>query len=374
MKTDMKTKVIARLSVASLLVVLLAGVFAGGTLVQNGALAQSDGVDDEALNKRIEKAVEKALNTEPRPRRTAYIDFLTLLKNDQPLLAMQSEIQLGIQSEVDAIDSRYIPLIRQQQQIKQKNKPDTRHYRQAMDKQLDLERTRFQEQLLLEQEAQRELRDLGIQRFKALRNLARDVAVGMGYNEVLNIVRDVEEVAAAQEDFKALQQQLLISPVLYFEPEHDLTDMVLEKADERWGSKISLDSGNVDVINEIEFTLKDAANPIERNEDGQIEIRLGQEGRFHIIVFEDGKALDPEDPDAAVVFSKAGVGVGELSEDGTFKASSDWPPRGEDRFVVYVRSTVDPSKTKRVTVKLLSKDGKTRPEAEKAEEEGGDDE
>lgn len=347
----MNSKLTARLSVVALCLALLGGVFVGGMLVIADA----------------EPGGEK-----PEARRTGYVDFLVLLKKDTPLRAMQTEIQFGIQTEMDAIEAKYVPLIQEQQETKRIYNPDSRQYRQAMQKQLRFERLRYQEQLLLEQTAQMELRDEGIRRFKELRNLSRDIAINLGYNEVLNIVRDIEEVAEAQADFQSLQQQLLISPVLHYEESHDITDEVLRQAEDRWGSNLSFESGDVDVTNNIRFTVEGEDAPVDLNDDGELELRLGQKGKFSIDVFKKGEKLPADDSDAEVVWSKAGFGVGELDEDGSFTVSKEWPTRGGDSFTIYVRSAVDPAQTKKATIKLLSADGKSRAEDEDDAEDGGE--
>lgn len=343
-----KTKVWTRLSLAALAVVLLAGVFAGGVLVRANVDAQ-DGA--------------------PEPRRTAYVDFLSLLKSDNLLRGKQQEKSEEMQREMDSIDKSFGLLVQEQQRIRELNKPDTIAYRQAMNKQLDLERQRYQQKLMIEQLTQADLRDFAIERFRKLRNLAADIAKAKGYNEVLNIVRNIEEVAAGQNDFQALQQQLLVSPVLYYESAHDITDAVKSKAEEIWGETISFAAWDAEKkTGGIAFAATDPNNsenpsvPVARNAEGEIEVRLGQSGSFSIVVLDKGEPA--KDKRARVTWSRRGVNVGELeTRDGAYTAPAEAPPGGAT-FTITVRSTVDPTVSEQVVIRLLDKDGKRLPDKE----------
>ncbi|MCA8919797.1 MAG: OmpH family outer membrane protein [Planctomycetes bacterium] len=371
---DLKTKVWTRISLIALAAVLMAGVFAGGVLIRADVEAQDSDKPattevDEATQKAIDAAVQKALNTPPIPRRTAYVDFLSLLKSDRLLLGKQQEMAESMQREMDDIDKRFGKLIQEQARIRELNKPDSIAYRQAMNKQLELERQRYQEKLLFEQLTQAELRDFAIDRFKKLRNLAADIAKGKGYNEVLNIVRNIDEVTGGQNDFQALQQQLLVSPVLYYESAHDITDDVTKKADELWGETISFVVWDEETkAGGVEFYVVDPAKPeepgklVSRNAAGEIEIRLGQKGDFKISVLDKGEpAASPRD---RVNWSKRGVNVGELASGaGSYTSPEKFPPNG-DTFIVTVRSMVDPTVSETVTIRLLDKDGKPMPAKE----------
>lgn len=364
----MQTRFWTRLSFVALALALLAGVFAGGVLTRANAEAQNSKIDAE-MQKAIDEAVKKALETPPTPRRTAYVDFLNLLKQDAPLKRKQQEIALNVEKRVDDIDRRWLVQIDAQQKIKTTNKVDSRAYRQAMQKQLEFERKRYQEKLELEQIAQADLRDYGIERFKALRNLARDIAKKQGYNEVLNIVRDIEDVAGNQDDFQALQQQLLVSPVLYFEAEHDITDIVDKQAQAEWGETISFIEWDDEAKRGgVTFTLKDEEGKetlVKRNADGEIEVRLGQKGAFKITVLDKG---EPAAADRAQVrWTKGGANSGDLSEDtGEYEAPEEFPLN--DTFVVTARSAVDPTVTERVKIRLLDKDGNPKPAEEENKE------
>ena len=347
---SLKTSMYARLSVAILFIAVLAGAFAGGMLLNVNADAQP--------------AVT------PEPRRTAYVDFLSLLKRDAPLKREQQEIALTVEKRVADIDKRWMVQIDAQQQIKIKNKVDSREYRLAMQKQLEFERKRFQEKLELEQIAQADLRDFGIERFKALRNLSRDIAKRLGYNEVLNIVREIEDVAGSQDDFQALQQQLLVSPVLYFEAAHDITDAVDKEAQAEWGETISFVAWDEEAKRGgIELTLEGEETPLKRNDAGEFEVRLGQKGKLSIPVLDKGNPAEAERGE--VRWTKSGIGdIGTLVEGtGEYTAPEEFPLDG-DTLVITARSAVDPTVVERVRIRLLDKDGNPKP----AEEENDDSE
>lgn len=339
----MQTRFWTRISFAALTFAVLAGAFTGGMLVNANTDAQP---------------------TEPPPSpRTAYVDFLSLLKRDAPLKREQQTIQLKVEQQINRIDKRYLAQIDAQQKIKNENKVDTREYRLAMQKQLDFERRRYQEKLEVEQIAQADLRNYGIERFKKLRNLTHDIARKRGYSQVLNIVRDIEDVAGAQDDFQALQQQLLVSPVLYYETEHDLTDVVDAAAQAQWGETITFIAWDEDAKRGgISFKVSgEGGEFVKRNADGDYEIRLGGSGAFGIEILDKGEPAQGER--AEVRWSKTGLNNGEIDEDtGAYTAPAEFPLN--DLFVVTVRSAVDPTVVERVRIRLVDKEGKRKPAQE----------
>ncbi|MCB9892990.1 MAG: hypothetical protein H6839_00910 [Planctomycetes bacterium] len=359
---DSKTRVWTRLSLAGVLVVLFAGITVGGAMI--GAQDGTKTVDnpaplDEATQRAIDAAVKKALAQaeadKPQPRRTAYVDFLTLLKSDKPLAIKQQEEAEKMDETMADIEKRWGDEIKAQQRERELHKPNTHEYRQAMQRQLDAAKNMYEEKLQYEQLAKSELRDFGIDRFKALKNLAADMAKEVGYNEVLNIVHDIEDVTAQEDSFQALQQQLLISPVLYYEPEHDITAKVQAEADKRWGSNISIVPFDAKTgSGGVSFTIEGGATKLKRNADGEIEIRLGQNGNFAVEVLE--KDQHAEGDKAKVRWSKRGINVGDLGADGGYKAPDTFPLAG-DTFVITARSAVDPTVSEDVTIRLLDKDG-----------------
>lgn len=342
---DFKTRFITRFGFAALLLAVLVG----GALIG----AQADPVDAPGESTKPEQKT-------PEARRTAYVDFLSLLKQDLPLRQKTLDIADDVEREMAEIEKRWGEVIKAQDEIKRLKKPDTRDYRKAMEEQLYAARRMFEEKLSYEQAAQDELRNFGIKRFKELRNLATDEAKQRGYNEVLNIVREFKDVTAQEDSFQALQQQLLISPVLYYEASHDITDAVQAAANKLWGSNISM-AGFADGKGGISYIVKDSTEAVKRNAEGEIEIRLGQQGQFGIQVLEKGEPATGAS--AEVRWIKRGLDTGELTEKGEYKAPEEFP--AGDTFTVTVRSKKDPTVSEEVTIRLLDKDGKRMPPKDK---------
>lgn len=349
---ELKTRILARISFASLVLAVLAGALVGGAYIG----AQADPVDNPESSTEA-KSDQKV----PEARRTAYVDFLSLLKKDQPLARKQIEIAEDVDQTMAEIEKRWGEVIKAQDEIKRTKKPDTRDYRKAMEEQLNAARRMFEEKLDYEQRSLEDLRNFGIKRFKELRNLATDEARQRGYNEVLNIVREFKDVTAQEDSFQALQQQLLISPVLFYEESHDITEAVQAAADKLWGSNITM-VAYAEGKGGINFTVKDGAEAVKRNAEGEVEIRLGQEGRFGAEVLE--KGAPAQGAAAEVRWSKRGLDTGELTEAGEYKSPAEFPVAG-DTFTVTVRSKKDPTISEEVTIRLLDKDGNRMPPREK---------
>jgi hypothetical protein len=355
---DLKTRALTRISLAALVLTLLAGVFAGSVLTRadDDAVVDNPVKLDDDTQKAVDEAVKKALiqaeQGKPAPRRTAYVDFLKLLKNDQPLRREQLRIATDMQKDQDAIDRMWEGEILKQKNLRAINKPHTKAYRDAMREQLEHEKERYQQKLHSEQVFREELRDKGIERFKELKQLATKMAKDLGYNELLNIV-NVDDVAKTRDDFEALQQQLLVSPVLYFEAEHNLTDVIQAAAKDKWDEHITLAEYNKEKnTGGIELTLEGGAAALTRNAAGEIEIKLGQKGAFKVAVFDKGQPA--EGARADVRFYKRGFGVGDLNENGTYTAPEAMPAGGAT-FEVTVRSAIDPTVEQKVTIRLLEK-------------------
>jgi hypothetical protein len=376
MPTETNTRALTRLSLAAVILVVLAGLMVGSAFIgaQDEPIDNAtplDGATQLAIDKAVEKAladalpkaVEKALKDaeagKPEPRRTAYVDFLSLLKDDKPLARKQVDVADEMRKTMDEIDSRWEVKILAQKRIRDQNLPHTKAYRDAMHAQLEAEMERYQEKLYAEQLFQEDVRKFGITRFKELRNLTRDLAKKSGYNEVLNIVRDIDKLGGNQDDFQALQQQLLVSPVLYYEVDHDITDQVKVAAKAIWDETITFEAHDkVTGIGGIVLNLDGEAAPLKRNAADEIEVKLGQKGSFVILVQD--KGVPAVGPRAATRWFKRGLGVGELSEDGKYTAPEAFPVGG-DTFDVTVRSAIDPTVEQTVTIRLLDKDGKRMP-------------
>jgi Skp family chaperone for outer membrane proteins len=301
---------------------------------------------------------------EPAAPKVAYVDFRELLRKYGPLQRAQFEIAQDLEMILQGVDGRYADQIAAHEATLRNYEPDHRNYRVADRALIQLERSILQEKLLAEQQAQADLRDAGIEAFSRLRSLVTDVARQRGYSQVLNILRDPQTAATAQPDFQMLQQQLLVSPVLVFDSAHDLTDEVLARGDELWGTHISFRN------EKIHCTLD--GESLDVNEEGEYEVRLGQTVVFSVEVLQRDELLDPGHPDAGVRwFREGGLDGGSLDRlTGEYSAPSDNP--GRHTFRVLVRSQLDPTVSAEVTVRLLNADGSPLADPAEAEAEAED--
>jgi len=284
----------------------------------------------------------------PAPK-TAYVDFLELLKSYAPLQRSKFEIAHGLESAMMEMEERYADEIRTHERTRRESEPDHRNYRQAMRALIRLSQRVYQEQLLLENQAQADMRDAGIDAFLRLRTLVSDIAREMGYTQVLNIVRDPELAASAPQDFQVLQQQLLISPVLVYDTEHDITSVVLAKGEELWGTHISIKDDRIRCSHE--------GAALSLNGEGEYEVRLGQSVKFSVEVLQRGEPVDSESTEARVRWTRdGGFDLGTLNvSTGEFTAPEENPGRSTFRLVV--RSQVDPTVSAEVQVRLLDAEG-----------------
>ncbi len=304
----------------------------------------------------------------PKVARTAYVEFGTLLREDKLLKRKQQELAEMLEITTIALENESAPLIEDQRRIRSTQLPSTREYRQAMRKQLELETSLYEAKLGFEQQTQKDLKNFAIERFKALRNLVRDIALEKGYTEVLNIAGDAEKVEAA-EDFQALQQQLLVSPVLYYEPANNITPLVLAKAEELWGEHITL--GELELLDDkgAPVAVKEEPVPDQLDSEGKpvmrrvVELRLGQVYNVKVQVKDRGTVLAADAPRASVRWSRFGTGTGTIDDVGRYSAPAEWP-KDDREFVIRARSAIDPTVSREVYVRLLDKDGKPRPPKE----------
>ena len=335
--SDGRAVALSRVAVASLLFAVAAGFVLGGFALGASADAQP--------------------GTEPPAPKTAYVDFLTLLKEDRKLRGEQQRIDFELGKLMDELIAEYQPkIIAQQEQLKL-NKPDTREYRVAMARLLDLQRKVTEEKLVLETSAQLDLRTAGIEAFKELRRIVGELAKAQGYTQVLNIVRNPEKVAEAQGDFQALLQQLVLSPVLIFDAAHDLTDKALAESKRQRGQSYRV---------EIYAVGADGAElkPLEQGEQNpdkvEYEIKLGESLQLKARVFnEEGKPV--EGKEAAVQWKRLGIMTGTVQADGKYAAPEEMPKSDQVRVIAI--NSVDPSARDELVVRLLNKDG-TRKAAE----------
>ncbi len=298
----------------------------------------------------------------PQPVRTAYVDFLSLLKDDYQLGKHRGDIEFELQLAVAQVERDYKDKIDAQSKRVSESNPESPERREAITRRIELESERRYSLRLRELAAQGDLRRHGIEAFTRLRTLTNNIAGELGYDEVLNIVRKPEEVVGKGDDFQQLQQQLLISPVLVFNPAYDITDKVLERAKELWDPGITLgEIGVSQVTGTEEEPQKGASIPRAddpEHEDGVFEIRLGQKAWFSVDVQRKGEPAEGES--ARLRWTRNGIGTGQLADDTGFYTAPTAFPEGNDTFQVTARSVADPRIFKVVTVRLLDADGNRR--------------
>lgn len=287
------------------------------------------------------------------PPRVAYVDLFSLLQDHSPLRRAQVDISVERERRIRQIDDEFVPKVNAEEAIKKNADLDGAVYLQAWRRQMDLEVQRFRLQLEEDQIAATELRRAYIEAFTVLRNLANEHARTLGYTQVLNIVSDHREILSAKDDLEQIRRQLQISPVLLFEPEHDITDAVKALAREQWDPGVEFEAPGI--------TASDAeGNAIERNAADEIEIKLGTSATFAVSVIVKGAAAEGDD--AKVNWARIGLNAGDIDRDtGEYKAPDSFPAGGATLTVI-AASQADPTVMGRVTVRLLDKDGNRMPD------------
>lgn len=282
------------------------------------------------------------------PARTAYVDFFALLQDHHPLRRAQIDNALAFERRTQQIDDEFIPRINAEEDIKKNADLDGAEYLQAWRRQMDLEIRSFRLKLEEQQFAASELRRAYIEAFTNLRNMTNDFARARGYTQVLNIVRNHRDIVSASDDLEQLRQQLLISPVLMFDPAHDITDEVMKQAKAQWDPGVEFGPAGITAADPLGVELP-------RNAADEIEIRLGTKATFGVNVIV--KGAPAVDDDAKVSWGRTGLNAGDIDRDtGEYSAPQEFPAGG-DTLTVFVASQADPTVTARVTVRLLDQDG-----------------
>ncbi len=313
----------SRMAGAAVFVALVAGLLAGSTL------GFSQG------------------GKEPEAPKTAYIDFLSLLKADKMLAKAQFEIQ---EANQQLLYERNLKFKKEEAAIAKSVKDlkaENPAVRKAMNDMNDLRYNFELEIQSIRMSGEKDMRKEGADGFKRLRGLTDTVAKSMGYTQVLNIAGDLSEVlGSGDSDFQALQQQLVLSPVLMYDPAHDITKAVEERAKAEYDPQIVFEDITASVI-----APNGGAVAIARNAAGELEISLTQSVQFAVVVNAKGK---PAEGDAAkVVWRRTGIGAGALDDKTGKYTAPESMPQGGDTFEVIVRSMEDPTVTKRVTIRLI---------------------
>lgn len=294
--------------------------------------------------------------TEPQVIKTAYVDFLSVFKKEGKLQSDQRRLFAEADVELQQLETDMAPSVEALEAERKRWEPhDSRHYA-AMRSLLDLQRKYNTERLDIESRAQRDLRSAAIESFVRLRNLATDIAKNKGYNQILNIVREPEKIAETQEDFRVLQQQLLLSPVLYFEPEHDITDLLAAEAKAKWGIEIKVElEGAVAVGADGKDGAALTKVPEGETNKARIDykVRLGETVRFKTKVTNNGQPAAGKQAETA--WTRTGLKSGEINDTGLYTAPKECP-LASDIITIRVRSLVD-STTLDIRIQLVDKEG-----------------
>ncbi|MBX3475591.1 MAG: hypothetical protein KF754_14530 [Planctomycetes bacterium] len=332
----MQNRMIAALGVTAFCIALLAGAFAAG------------------LNLKADAQPTAA----PNPAKVAYVDFLSLFKDEPQLKREQFRVAAEAEEQLREIDVRFEPRVNALEAERKRWEPQQQQHWDAMKKLLDAQREYNSERLRVDSAAQAELRTQAIASFSRLRSLVADLARNRGYNQVLNIVQNPEKVAEAQEDFRVLQQQLLISPVIYFEKEHDITEIVKAEINRLWGMDIKLTvekALSLDAEGKDGPELKRLAEGDDNKDRVDYEARLGSSLRLVLVVKDKGETAQGKN--AGAFWARLGTRSGEITSDGKYTAPTE-APRDTDIVTLRARSQVDPSSICEIRVRLLDKDGK----------------
>ncbi|MHC4841481.1 MAG: hypothetical protein ACYTDT_11120 [Planctomycetota bacterium] len=298
--------------------------------------------------------------------KTAYVDFLSVLKNFSPLQRDQAAISLKLELALQDEEADYGPKIKEASKIMEQQKPQSKKYRDAMDLRLSLQHELYEAQLQAQQAAQADLRDAGIEWFGKLKADVSKIAKQKGYTQVLNIVLDLKAVAA-REDLKVLQQQLLVSPVLYFEKEHDITEAVEEYVTEKWGLHISFTEGKEIDVADAEGKPFAAATEAELKaldlsaDDADFIVKFGTKLKFKANVLK--KDQPATGKDAEVSYRRIGIGGGEIDREGNYTAPEDFP-RNTDIIEIRVTSKMDPQVQQSVKLLIVDSEGKRKKDTE----------
>jgi len=331
----MKTRVNFRIAVIALLLGILAGAFGAGNAPRADAQTAATAA----------------------PIKAAYVDFLSIFKEEGQLKADQRRISAEAEEQLQAIDTRVAPRVEKLEAERRLWQPHQQQHLRAMNDLLKVQRDYNTERLAVESSAQTDLRNAAISSYVRLRTLIADIAKARGYNQVLNIVREPEKIAEASEDIRVLQQQLLLSPVIYYEKEHDLTDIIAAEAKKLWGVSIKvelegavqLDAAGTDGAEIVRLPQGD-----ENKDRIDYKIRLGQSVRFKVKVTNNDKPA--EGKQAELAWTRTGLKSGEIKDTGRYDAPAECPLQS-DIVTVRVRSLVD-STSLDIRVKLLDKEGK----------------
>lgn len=345
----------SRFSYAFAFTALIVGLVAGASMNFNDAEAQAVDTEQPAPTVTVAEAPK-----------TAYLDFLKVLKGFSPLRRDQAKITQKLDSKLDKWDKYYRPKIEKASKAMAQYDPETRHYRDAMKTKLGLLHKFNKAQLIAQQDARADMRDSGIRWFGILKKDAATVAKRKDYSQILNVVGNSNDIAAV-EDFQALQQQLLLSPVLYYDKTHDITEEVEAFVTEKWALHITFAKDNE--VEVLDTDGKAIAKSGDDDKEADYTVPFGTKLKIKVNVLKKDEPATGED--AEVGFYKRGIGSGDIDRDGNYTAPSEFP-RNTDVIEIRISSKMDPRVTKIIKLRIVDKDGKRKPVEEpedKPEEE-----
>ncbi len=282
------------------------------------------------------------------PEKTCYVDFMKLIKDDVVLLSKQIEIYQDIQADQRKEYEGYVKrmsALGKQRDVLQAN---DRKYRETTEGMIEEEarwsKSKIQAELALQSDVAKEAKI----RFQQIRGYALDIAKQRGATQVLVISR----TPADSLDFSELQKQMMLTPVLYWNPAYDITDDVEKRA------KLDMDNSECDeafAVDEKGAKRAKLAEDKEKNPeriDYEVALKgtLSLRGKFSDLDKAAGKRIDMESVNARPIWDLRGFGVGTIlpAPDGsaTYTAPEVLPSSADKEKGAVVEIEVAPEKSR----------------------------
>ncbi|MCC6572608.1 MAG: hypothetical protein IT462_02350 [Planctomycetes bacterium] len=198
----------------------LLGVIAAVCLVI--AWPEAAGVNKVAGDNVIADPKDPKASQAPAVARTAYVDFVKLLKNDPLFLTAQlkemHKLEIDMREEATTFDAKHANDKKRLEAIK----PDEMEYRDLMKDIIESSAKSNRKRMTLESEAQRTIDEEAQKAFKRIKDLVAEISKTKGYSQVMLI----SSTPAKGLKFDELQKQLLLSPMLIYPEEDDITKFV----------------------------------------------------------------------------------------------------------------------------------------------------
>lgn len=262
----------AEFALVGVLVGLAAGVLFAWPAPRDGQAAMAYG----------NNVVSDAPKDGPAARgRTAYVDFIKLLKQEPKFLNEQWGamvlLEADMRREVQAFEAR-----READMKELRAKLVTqKEYRDTMNQAITNTADSLLRRMRLESGTQRDIDDMAQEAFGRVKNLVAEISTARGYSQVLVIAN----VAAKDVTFEKLQQQLLMSPVLIYPQEDDITAIVEKEMLRRSNGYllIGVDENSDEGIHVLKGGVKTTrmAKDKDKNpDDVWFEVKLGDKLQF----------------------------------------------------------------------------------------------